>query len=367
MVGAAAGVVGSIYSANRQSSAAQDAADTSAESSRYATDMQREVYDQTREDNAPWRNAGSSALNRLSYLLGTGSGSSQSTPQVESRADIYNRLRGQFTTGGGTSQNSGNSGYGSYNGQSFAGENNNWFNEDWTPGQQNQLSQAANGSTGSFDENGLNSAVDSELARQQQAYDDYNSQQQSNSSDPEYGSLMRNFSMADYEADPGYAFRQSEGEKGINRSLASRGRYVSGAALRELNRYNSDLASQEYGNAYNRYNTNNNNRFNRLASVAGLGQTANGQSQSAGQNYANQSGNYAMTNAANQGNAQLSGANAQASGWAGAGNALGSYRSSWGNSGNSGSTGYGGSAGYSWGGTNGAQDFSNGWNSSNYG
>jgi hypothetical protein len=61
--------------------------------------------------------------------------------------------------------------------------------------------------------------------------------------------------------DPSYNFRMQEGQKAINAGLASRGLGSSGSALRALTKYGQDLASQEYGNA-----------FNRNLQLAGMGQ-----------------------------------------------------------------------------------------------
>ena len=66
------------------------------------------------------------------------------------------------------------------------------------------------------------------------------------------GRLLRDFTNADFVKDPGYEFRMAEGEKGINRALAARGGFDSGSALKALNRFNQDFASNEFGNAYNR-------------------------------------------------------------------------------------------------------------------
>jgi len=104
------------------------------------------------------------------------------------------------------------------------------------------------------------------------------------------GEFMKPFSMSDYQADPGYQFRLSEGEKGIGRAAAARGASYSGATLKALARFNSDQASQEYGKAYDRYNNDVSTRFNRLASVAGVGQTATNMTSQAGQTYAGQAG-----------------------------------------------------------------------------
>jgi len=76
-------------------------------------------------------------------------------------------------------------------------------------------------------------------------------------------SLMRNFGAADFQTDPGYSFRLSEGLKAIDRQAAARGGLISGAGLKAAGRFGGDLASQEYGNAFNRFQTN-------RASQAGL-------------------------------------------------------------------------------------------------
>jgi len=82
------------------------------------------------------------------------------------------------------------------------------------------------------------------------------------------------FSADKFQADPGYAFRLSEGLKAINRTAAARGGLLSGATLKAAERYNQDLASQEYQNAYNRYNTDYNMRLSPLQTLAGYGQGA---------------------------------------------------------------------------------------------
>jgi hypothetical protein len=82
------------------------------------------------------------------------------------------------------------------------------------------------------------------------------------------------FSADKFQADPGYAFRLSEGMKALDRTAAARGGLLSGATLKGAQRYNQDLASQEYQNAYNRYNTDYNMRLGPLQTLAGYGQGA---------------------------------------------------------------------------------------------
>src|SRR5205085_161308 len=97
------------------------------------------------------------------------------------------------------------------------------------------------------------------------------------------GSLLKPFSMADFQADPGAQFRQEQGEKGLARAAAAGGGHslTSGAYLKDAMRFNSGLASQEYGTAYDRYRLNQNDVYNRLAGIAGTGQTAANQSTAA--------------------------------------------------------------------------------------
>jgi hypothetical protein len=87
---------------------------------------------------------------------------------------------------------------------------------------------------------------------------------------------MRDFGMSDFNADPGYQFRQDEGQKALERSAAARGGLLSGRAAKDTMRFSQGLASQEYGNAFNRFQTNRANKLNPLQSIAGVGQSAAG-------------------------------------------------------------------------------------------
>lgn len=90
----------------------------------------------------------------------------------------------------------------------------------------------------------------------------------------DYGRYARDFSMNDFEADPGYGFRLSEGNKALERSAAARGMVLSGPMFKGVQRFGQDLASQEYQNAFNRYQVNRSNQLNPLQSLMGSGQTA---------------------------------------------------------------------------------------------
>ena len=129
-----------------------------------------------------------------------------------------------------------------------------------------------------------------------------------------YGKYGRDFGMEDFQQDPGYAFRLSEGLKGLDRQAAARGGLISGAALKAATRYGQEMGSQEYMNAFNRYQTNRSNQLNPLQSLMGSGQTATNALGSAGQNFANQAGQDYM----GAGNARASGYMGTANAFSGA-------------------------------------------------
>ena len=126
------------------------------------------------------------------------------------------------------------------------------------------------------------------------------------------------FGMDQFQQDPGYAFRLSEGQKALDRSAAARGGLISGGALKAATRYGQDMGSQEYTNAFNRYQTERNAQLNPLQSLAGIGQTATNTLGQAGQNYASNVGNALMNQGVNAGNARMIGSNALNSGITGA-------------------------------------------------
>jgi hypothetical protein len=250
------GIVGSVISAGASiiggsmaSRAAGRAADTQSDAARYAADVQRETFERQVGLQDPFRRAGLAGQNELLRYLGI-------TPQLESRGAIADRL--------------------SY-------ETNTW-------GKKSGAERTA--------------LIDRELAKQRAAI-------KTAQSSPEFGSLMRDFGMQDFQADPGYAFRMSEGLKGLDRQAAARGGLISGAALKGAQRFGQDLGSQEYMNAFNRFQTNRANKLNPLQSLTGAAQTS-----------ANTLGTAAQQYGQNVGELALQGANARASGYVGQANAM---------------------------------------------
>lgn len=120
------------------------------------------------------------------------------------------------------------------------------------------------------------------------------------------------FGMQQFQQDPGYAFRLSEGQKALERSAAARGGLMGGATGKALTRFGQEMGSQEYQNAFNRFQTERAARLNPLQSLAGVGQTA-----------ANTLGAQAGQYGANMAETLGAGAQARASGYIGAANAIG--------------------------------------------
>ena len=163
IVNAVADVVG-LGPASKQSKATTQAADTSAAAARYAADLQKQMFDKQLELQAPFRASGLAAQNRLNELLGLG-------PR-------YDQSFANFNAGA----------YLNANPDAKA-----WVaSKSMMPGANAEKLAyehfVADGSrrTGDFFKNTLS---------------------------PNYGKYARDFSMQDFQIDPGYAFRMSEGLK----------------------------------------------------------------------------------------------------------------------------------------------------------
>lgn len=299
--------------------AAEKAGNLQADSSKYAADLAQKQFEQTRQDQMPWLNAGKNALGQLQNYV------ANDKPYQDGYGDMLKQGIGSLGFGSGNLSGS--------------------------------VSAGSVGSGGSF-----NDTMRKDI---QANYDN--------------GKYTGGLSLDDFEVDPGYQFRKAEGAAGLEGSAAAGGSLLSGAALKSLNRYNSDLASQEYGNAWQRdqaqkqqqfgvdtglrgqdhgifadganrnlqasmhnssmglqaqianqnyglnalgtlmnarsqdygiFNSEDSRRYNQYANLAGVGQQA-----------ANTLGQFGANNAMNQGNAAINGANAQANGLIGAANA----------------------------------------------
>lgn len=287
MVGAIAGIGASLVGSAISGSGAQSAASTQSAASDAAIAEQKRQFDLNRSDLAPWRDSGSAALSKLDMLLGVNPTSSSSTagssipapttpwttplPTLDQinktgSPDYENLLKGLGYTGafgGGTAQ------------------------------------QWAQSNFGSADPTALVKAYNDKVASAQSA--------PAATADPEAGSLLKNFTLQDFQEDPGYNFQMQQGQTALDRAAAARGSYLSGGALKAADRYNQDYASTAYNTAYDRYNTDRTTKYNFLSGLAGTGQAATNTGVSAGTTSANNISNLLTQ----QGNVNAAGTVAQ--------------------------------------------------------
>ncbi len=243
---AVAGIAGAVSSSN----AANRASSGAQGAARDANSLQWNMFQQNRNDQSPWRTTGGAALGQLSGLMGL---NSQATFNEKAYLTANPEANARMF-------NTGMSAY-----------------ED----AMNQFGGAGSADLQPFFNQGQ-----------------------------DFGSMGRAFSAADYQADPGYQFRLEQGAKALERAGAARGSQLSGAQIRGVTDYNSGMASQEYGNAYNRFMQNRTTRFGELSNLAGLGQSSVGQTGSLGQNAATNMGSNLTGAATVAGNAGLAAAGA---------------------------------------------------------
>ena len=305
------GYMGSQNAASAQTSAASNANST-----------QQAMYNQTRQDQTPWRNAGGSALGQLSYMMGLPGYGPSNGGSLGSSMGGPRTVMGGLNTGiegwgarpqGGPATDG--SGMGAEGTTARGGplqltndQQSAWASSGYDPSMYQSFLDAQ-GQGGGYGAQGgsLGSAMGQDAS-------------QYNPAIGSYGSLMTPFSQTNWQTDPGYAFRLSEGSKALERSAASKGMSLSGAQQQALSRYNQGFASNEYGNVYGRYNNDQTNQFNRLSSMAGLGQQANNSMANVGMNTANQIGSN-----------QLGAGNANAAAWTAGTGALSNGLNSWNN------------------------------------
>jgi len=220
MAVAGSNIVGSLIGAN----AAKSAANAQLQASREAAQAQKEMFEKQIALQEPFRQAGLTAQQRYMNLLGL-----SQAPTARTQQEIRNALAAQYMR---------------------------------PPTEGRAIPEV--------DEEALSAAIQAEMAKDAQAAQAYEALKAS----PEFGRYARDFSMADFEQDPGYAFRMQEGLKALDRQAAARGGLISGGALKAAQRYGQEAASQEYTNAFNRYQANRANQLQPLQSLMGTGQTA---------------------------------------------------------------------------------------------
>jgi hypothetical protein len=242
IVGGAA-LVGSAVSSN----AAKKGAKAQAHSADAATEEQRRQYDQSRTDMLPWQQTGQQSLSQLALEMGLPGVQQQPLSYDDWLAANPSAQTGPVTIDNATGRVIGDG-----------------------------SAQGVNNLRGGFRQAPL--AVSGQPEAPADRHGEYDQYVKGLSATPaptgREGYLSHDFTLADFEKDPGYQFRLDEGTKALERSAAARGGLLSGATGKALERYGSDYGSSEYSNAYNRFNNDRTTRFNRLSSLAGTGQTA---------------------------------------------------------------------------------------------
>ncbi len=295
--GVGASVVGSLI----QADSADDAIDAQTRAANSDRELQKYIYDQTRTDQGPYRDAGYSALNRLSLLLGlTPEGSSfgsEKIPKVRTYDQIRASLLPKYTTG-----SIGN--FGGFSGLS----RDSWLNP-----------------VGRIDEERLGREIQAVMEAESKAAADAKARvgaSRIKTKDPDFGLLTRRFTGSDLLTEPGYQFGLDQGSRAIQRNATAAGSNFSGATLKALQRYSQDYAGTKFGEAFNRDAAYKDSLFNRLSGVSGTGQTATNTVNQAGANYANNVGNTMIglanaqgASAVNRGNIFSNGINSVISAW----------------------------------------------------
>lgn len=280
VIGAVVGGVAANRAAKKGAKAQTDAANASNE-------VQLQMFNQSRQDMEPWRQAGMAGLSQYMQFMGM---PAQSGPSAQVTGGPSN---GQSPWTGVI--NAMNGGGGSASGWfQGAGPNQQRYASD--PIYREAYDEVANhhqrGAGGAFDQR---SDFGKLQAHMQSAYDWRAKAKAGGNQGPAVtgapsGSQPKSISDL-LKATPGYQFRFDEGQKAVESSAAAQGGLNSGKTLKALTQYGQNYATGIYGD-----------HMNRLAGLAGIGQTATTQMGQWGQNYANQASNNMM----NAGNARSS-------------------------------------------------------------
>ena len=243
----------------RQASAAESASNLQYQATQDAARQQREMFNILNAQQAPYRQAGYGALNRISTLLGTGQPSA--------------------VAGGG----GGGGGGGFFGG--IAGQI------------ADQIAQS--GAIGGAAAPGL--TVDT--------------------TSPEYGTFTRMFRPSDLTANlaPNYEFMKQQGLGAVSQAgnVSSPGSNVDLARTMFAEKF----AQNAYQDALNNWRNQQTDIYNRLSNLAGIGQTSQGQAQQLGTGTASNIAQLGLGGASALGAGQIASAGAQAGGLQGIGNA----------------------------------------------
>jgi hypothetical protein len=287
--------------------AGNKAASAQKEGARLSSETERYFYDTTRADQAPFREVGLGALNRLAQMYGVAPAGTTTSNTLPTAAGVTG---GTFAPPAinQTMQPIPNPDYSDQAALDY-------FMAQVGPKRTQTINNYFSRNPGLTAAEKLNYALPYASKQEQGLWANYTAQNPKTIQRPAptssvaapglpaFGAEAPGGGVDDgFHASPGYAFRRSEGLKAIERSSAARGLLNSGAADKARMRYADGLASSEY-DTY----------ANRLAALAGVGQTATNATQQAGAQAA-------------QGisQAQMAAGNARASSYANTGSAINS-------------------------------------------
>ncbi len=307
--------------ADAQSSAANHAADLQYQASQNALGFQKQQYNTSQQELAPWLQSGQGALTNLNYLLGLGPSQGGQPGQVPQPGQPSNGV-------GVPARPVGPSGYGGQP-QSMA----------LPRGSQGGYSPVATNAGPASGTSLPGAPVGGQPSTGVQGYTPNTTPP--NTSLGAYGSLMQPYGQTfkaptaeEARLTPGYQFAQQEGQNALERSAAARGGILTGGTAKALDQYSQGLADTNYQNVYqnalntygtnfNAYNANQANQYNRLASLSGVGQQTAQQLGLLGNQASQGISSNLLNTAQNMGQDYQNAGAANASGYVGAANAWG--------------------------------------------
>ena len=136
------------------------------------------------------------------------------------------------------------------------------------------------------------------------------------------GYLTRQFTAQDLNANlaPNYAWQLGQGQAALGNQLNVAGGLVGGNTLKAMQDYTQNFAGNAYQQAFSNYQAQRGNIYNTLASIAGIGQSAQNASNTLATNYGTNTANLATGAAAAQAAGTVGAANAYSQGLGGAAN-----------------------------------------------
>jgi len=263
-----------LYGANKQAKTAKNAANTQAASADQASQVQWDMFNQARQDQEPWRQAGLTGLNEYMALLGLPTSSVTSATTASTSPQTW------FGDGG-------------------SRDNMAYYNDPNYRAAWDEVARFHN-----YDPNNAFTRKGEDRSKiaghMQSIYNQKVQAAQPAAGTPGGTSLTQAQAFDRFRNTPGYQFGLSEGVRALDSSAAAAGGLFSGKAAKALTKFGTDYADQQGFRPYQ----------NSLAELAGLGQVAT-----------NQIGSYGFDTARGVGNNLMSAGAARASGLTGSADA----------------------------------------------